>query len=260
MTSANSEYFLVTLDQLDYVSQTINPNDLLYVLQYDPRSSKYNNEANKMTFSSLNAYIKATNGTSITYNAGTNPGEVLLIPTNGTIPNTLLPLANGSAKGISGKGTSDNIIFTNGIINLNNVLDISGIQTANNFNINCNSLLINGEVWKGNYSSNNILTVENNLISLNLANGFSAYYILSPLVGNDIINFDTSNIELSPNKVYNFKIILIGSNIARNITWNTNPSWITSIEANKKYIISIDVLPKEVLGDLTMVPSIISVI
>lgn len=260
MASTNSEYFLITLDELEYPSTTLSSNDLFYILQYDTRISGYKSEANKITFNTLNDFIKANNGTSILYNAGLNPGEVLLIPETGTIPNTLLPIANGTTQGIVGEVSENpNILCSNGVLNLNSTININAIQTDDDFIINSKSVIINGETWKGNYKTNSVIEVTNDTIILDENNGDNPYYLVNPNLDN-IINFDTSKITSLSEKVYTFKVILISDRGDREINWNTNPSWNTSIKNNKKYIISIDVIPADILGEIIMVPSIINII
>lgn len=260
MSSTKSEYFLVTLNELEFPSTTLSSNDLFYILQYDARSSTYKSDANKITLDTLNEFIKGNNGTSILYDAGLNANEVLLIPESGIVPGTILPAASGITPGIVGEAPGNsNIQCSEGVIELNSTIDIEAIQTDGTFTISSGSVIINGETWKGNYKTNSIITVTDDTIVLDRNNGDNPYYLLNPSTANTVF-FDTANITSLDEKVYTFKVILISDQGDREISWNTNPTWTTSIKNNKKYIISIDVLPASVLGEVTMVPSIVSIV
>lgn len=90
MASTPSEFNLVTLDQLPALTDPLADTSLFYVLQYDPVNSVYQEEANKVTLGTVSNYFTKDFGTSVNYNAGTSPNQVLLIPSSGKIPDNLV--------------------------------------------------------------------------------------------------------------------------------------------------------------------------
>lgn len=253
------EYTLKTLDQLEIMSiqsgSALNTSTLFYTLPFEPDRPGYSESAKALTLRSLSGSIKQLYGTSVDYNAGTDPNNVLLLPLDGKVPTGNLPVATGNTPGIISPGS--NMEVTDGVIDIKS--DLTGIESmtgTGTLELNYNNIIINGTPF-GNISTiNKIINCESTVINMANSNGSDPYYVVQINQNSEpVITVNTDNYEFNGCAAKINILVIVTSTPADNVL-KIGDNWTLLLEANTRYNISATVLPADITGEIIVLPEI----
>lgn len=269
-TSLN--FSLLTLNELNEAS-TISDADLFYILRFDPSTNRFATSGEKVTGATIKEYIGEV--ADFPYEPGEGPGNIFLIPEDGLIPLSMLPVANGVNKGIIGQATNsdeENILVVDGTAILNPVINISKINAVRGrLELSAfDDVYVNTPGYQFRMSEiathNKIINSAGNTeIYLYNADGINPCYNCVNLTNNGItdtaypIDISADYLEGYSNKIYKFAIIVYFNTDQTALQLFKDSDWSANFKANKYYYIDIELIPANIVGPTAvLVPKIIT--